>query len=78
MPPERRTQWLVGELERPPGEWMPTEAEILAMFSFHASLVLAAPHARVHPAHEARRALVRRNGKTVDEASIRAYLGVLD
>ncbi len=67
-----------GYPDRLRGEWIPTEAKILAASSFYASLVLDAPHTRGIPAHEARRALVYGMGKAVDDGVVRALLRVLD
>lgn len=67
-----------GYPDRLRGEWIPTEAKILAASSFYASLVLDAPNTRGKPAHEARRALVHGMGKAVDDGVVRALLRVLD
>ncbi|MEJ7842722.1 MAG: HD domain-containing phosphohydrolase [Rubrobacter sp.] len=67
-----------GYPDRLPGEWIPTEAKILAASSFYASMVLAAPHTRGISAHEARRALVHGMGKAVDDEVVTAFLRVLD
>lgn len=67
-----------GYPDRLPGKWIPTEARILAISSFYASLVLDAPHTRGMPAQEAHRALVSGMGKVVDDGVAKAFLRVLD
>ncbi|MDQ4128168.1 MAG: HD domain-containing protein [Actinomycetota bacterium] len=67
-----------GYPDRLPGEWIPTEAKVLAVSSFYASLVLDGPYKQGISSHEARRALVQKRDKAVDDAAVRAFLRVLD